>query len=443
MSCAIWERYSYPQMRELWTLEAKFRSWMEVELAICDALCELGYIPREAAKLIRERASFTVERVLELEKVYHHDLIAFVKAMTENMGDEARYVHMGVTSYDIEDTALGLRMKRACEILIDDVDKLIDELKRRAVEHKDTIMMGRTHGVHAEPITFGLKLCVWIAEMQRHRERLERVKDIVGVGKISGAVGTYATIDPRVEEIVLERLGLKRPLVATQILQRDRHAEYICTLALIAASLEKFATEIRNLQRTEILEVEEPFAKAQRGSSAMPHKRNPHKCEQICGLARLVRAHVIPALENIATWHERDLTNSSVERVIIPETSILVDYMLRRFAEIVNGMVIYHERMRRNMELTHGVICSQRLMLKLVEKGWTRDDAYTLAQSAAFKALEQGRHMRDVLLEDERVRETLSDGELEECFDYSWFVRHVDIVFERMGLIDNRHGCSK
>lgn len=436
MSSAIWERYSYPQMRELWTLESKFRSWMEVELAICDALSELGYIPKEAVKLIRERASFTVERVLELERVYHHDLIAFVKAMTEGMGEEARYVHMGVTSYDIEDTALGLRMKQACELLIEDVDTLIEALRKKAVEYKDTLMMGRTHGVHAEPITFGLKLAVWVAEMQRHRERLLRLKDVVGVGKISGAVGTYATIDPRVEEIVLERLGLKRPLIATQILQRDRHAEYICTLAIIAGSLEKFATEIRNLQRTEILEVEEPFSAKQRGSSAMPHKRNPHKCEQICGLARIVRSYVIPALETITTWHERDLTNSSVERITIPEASILVDYMLRRFTEIVNGMVVYPERMRRNIERTQGVFCSQRIMLKLIEKGWGRDEAYSVVQSAAFKALEEERHMKEVLLEDERVRSSLSDEEIDECFDYRYFVRHVDLIFERMGLLE-------
>lgn len=436
MSSAIWERYSYPQMRELWTLESKFRSWMEVELAICDALSELGYIPKEAVKLIRERASFTVERVLELERVYHHDLIAFVKAMTEGMGEEARYVHMGVTSYDIEDTALGLRMKQACELLIEDVDTLIEALRKKAVEYKDTLMMGRTHGVHAEPITFGLKLAVWVAEMQRHRERLLRLKDVVGVGKISGAVGTYATIDPRVEEIVLERLGLKRPLIATQILQRDRHAEYICTLAIIAGSLEKFATEIRNLQRTEILEVEEPFSAKQRGSSAMPHKRNPHKCEQICGLARIVRSYVIPALETITTWHERDLTNSSVERITIPEASILVDYMLRRFTEIVNGMVVYPERMRRNIERTQGVFCSQRIMLKLIEKGWGRDEAYSVVQSAAFKALEEERHMKEVLLEDERVRSSLSDEEIGECFDYRYFVRHVDLIFERMGLLE-------
>lgn len=436
LSSAIWERYSYPQMRELWTLESKFRSWMEVELAICDALSELGYIPKEAVKLIRERASFTVERVLELERVYHHDLIAFVKAMTEGMGEEARYVHMGVTSYDIEDTALGLRMKQACELLIEDVDTLIEALRKKAVEYKDTLMMGRTHGVHAEPITFGLKLAVWVAEMQRHRERLLRLKDVVGVGKISGAVGTYATIDPRVEEIVLERLGLKRPLIATQILQRDRHAEYICTLAIIAGSLEKFATEIRNLQRTEILEVEEPFSAKQRGSSAMPHKRNPHKCEQICGLARIVRSYVIPALETITTWHERDLTNSSVERITIPEASILVDYMLRRFTEIVNGMVVYPERMRRNIERTQGVFCSQRIMLKLIEKGWGRDEAYSVVQSAAFKALEEERHMKEVLLEDERVRSSLSDEEIDECFDYRYFVRHVDLIFERMGLLE-------
>jgi len=436
LSSAIWERYSYPQMRELWTLESKFRSWMEVELAICDALSELGYIPKEAVKLIRERASFTVERVLELERVYHHDLIAFVKAMTEGMGEEARYVHMGVTSYDIEDTALGLRMKQACELLIEDVDTLIEALRKKAVEYKDTLMMGRTHGVHAEPITFGLKLAVWVAEMQRHRERLLRLKDVVGVGKISGAVGTYATIDPRVEEIVLERLGLKRPLIATQVLQRDRHAEYICTLAIIAGSLEKFATEIRNLQRTEILEVEEPFSAKQRGSSAMPHKRNPHKCEQICGLARIVRSYVIPALETITTWHERDLTNSSVERITIPEASILVDYMLRRFTEIVNGMVVYPERMRRNIERTQGVFCSQRIMLKLIEKGWGRDEAYSVVQSAAFKALEEERHMKEVLLEDERVRSSLSDEEIDECFDYRYFVRHVDLIFERMGLLE-------
>lgn len=436
MSSAIWERYSYPQMRELWTLESKFRSWMEVELAICDALSELGYIPKEAVKLIRERASFTVERVLELERVYHHDLIAFVKAMTEGMGEEARYVHMGVTSYDIEDTALGLRMKQACELLIEDVDTLIEALRKKAVEYKDTLMMGRTHGVHAEPITFGLKLAVWVAEMQRHRERLLRLKDVVSVGKISGAVGTYATIDPRVEEIVLERLGLKRPLIATQILQRDRHAEYICTLAIIAGSLEKFAMEIRNLQRTEILEVEEPFSAKQRGSSAMPHKRNPHKCEQICGLARIVRSYVIPALETITTWHERDLTNSSVERITIPEASILVDYMLRRFTEIVNGMVVYPERMRRNIERTQGVFCSQRIMLKLIEKGWGRDEAYSVVQSAAFKALEEERHMKEVLLEDERVRSSLSDEEIDECFDYRYFVRHVDLIFERMGLLE-------
>ena len=435
MSSAVWERYAYPQMRALWTLEAKFQSWMEVELAICDALAELGRIPKDAARAIREKASFTVERVAELEKELHHDLIAFVKAMTENMGDEARYVHMGVTSYDIEDTALGLRLKRACEILTDDIDDLLCVLKERAVEHKDTLMMGRTHGVHAEPITFGLKLAVWIAEMQRHRRRVEHAKRVVAVGKISGAVGTYATIEPRVEKLVLQKLGLECPPVSTQIVQRDRHAEYICTLALIAASLEKFATEIRNLQRTEILEVEEPFAKGQRGSSAMPHKRNPHKCEQICGLARIVRTHVIPSLENIITWHERDLTNSSVERITIPEASILVDYMLRRFCEIMRGLVVYPERMRENMERTQGVVCSQRVMLKLVEKGWSRDDAYALVQAAAFRAIQERRHMRDILIEEKRVRATLSESELNECFDYRFFVRHVDTIFERMGLL--------
>lgn len=434
MGSAVWERYSYPEMRSLWTLESKFQAWMEVELAICDAWAELGVIPKGAAQKIREQASFKVERVLELEREYEHDLIAFVKAMTENMGEEARYVHMGVTSYDVEDTALGLLLKRACEILERDLDEAMEAVRRKAKEHKHTIMIGRTHGIHAEPITFGLKLLVWLSELERQKERLSGVKGRVAVGKISGAVGTYATIDPRVEEMVLSRLGLNRPKVSTQILQRDRHAEYLSVLALIATSLEQFATEIRNLQRTEVAEVEEPFRAGQRGSSAMPHKRNPIRSERLCGLARLVRSMLIPALENIPTWHERDLTNSSVERVILPEASILTDYMLRQFTQIVEGLVVKPENMRRNLEKTQGVIFSQKVMLALVRKGWSREEAYRFVQQRAFEALRQERPLRDILWEHPQIRRTFTEAELHSLFDHRHFLRHVETIFQRFGL---------
>lgn len=434
MGCAVWERYSYPEMRKLWSLESKFQAWMEVELAICDAWAELGVIPKEAARKIREKASFTVDRVLELEREFEHDLLAFVKAMTEKMGEEGRYVHMGVTSYDVEDTALGLLLKRSCEILERDLDEAMDKVKGRAIEHKYTIMMGRTHGVHAEPITFGLKLLVWLSELERHKERLKLVKERVAAGKISGPVGTYATVDPRVEEIVLRNLGLNRPKVSTQILQRDRHAEYLCVLALMAASIEQFATEIRNLQRTEIAEVEEPFRTGQRGSSAMPHKRNPIRSERLCGLARLIRSMVIPALENIPTWHERDLTNSSVERVILPEASILTDYILRQFANIVQGLVVKSENMLRNLEKTQGVIFSQRVMLALVKKGWSREEAYKLVQQCAFESVQQERSFRSLLESHPDVQKTLNPYELDELFDYSYFIRYVDEIFRRFGI---------
>ncbi len=434
MASAVWERYSYPEMRQIWSLESKFRAWMEVELAICDAWAELGVIPKDAAKKIRERASFTVERVLELEREYDHDLLAFVKAMTEDMDEEARYVHMGVTSYDVEDTALGLLLKRACEILGHDLDEAMDAVRKRAQEHKHTLMMGRTHGVHAEPITFGLKLLVWLSELERHKERLLSVKERVATGKISGPVGTYATVDPLVEELVLRQLDLNCPKVSTQILQRDRHAEYLCVLALIAASVEQFATEIRNLQRTEIAEVEEPFRAGQRGSSAMPHKRNPMRCERLCGLARLVRSMVIPALENVPTWHERDLTNSSVERVILPEASVLTDYLLRQFAQIVLGLVVKPENMRRNLDKTQGVVFSQRVLLALVRRGWSRDEAYKSVQQCAFEALRQERPFRDMLERHPEVSRSLTKSELDELFDYGYFIRYVDEVFRRFGL---------
>ncbi len=434
MSGAIWDRYSYPEMRQLWSLENKFRTWMEVELAICDGWAELGVIPSEALEKIRQKASFTVERVLELERTYQHDLIAFVRAMTEEMGEEARFVHMGVTSYDVEDTALGLILKESCRILDADLKDLCDSVARKASEHKWTLMMGRTHGVHAEPITFGLKLLNWLAQLDRHRERLDAVKKRVAVGKISGAVGTYATVDPRLERIVLTRLGLGQPKVSSQILHRDRHAEYLCCLALIASSLENFATEIRNLQRTEIGEVQEPFRMGQRGSSAMPHKRNPIGCERITGLTRLVRSWVIPALENVTTWHERDLSNSSVERVILPESSILLDYMVRQMKQIVDGLVVDPQAMRVNLEKTQGVIFSQRVLLALVQKGWSREEAYQVVQTASFRALEEKRPLRQVLIENPSVTQSLTDEEWDQIFDYAYFVRHVNDVFARFHL---------
>jgi adenylosuccinate lyase len=428
------DRYTYPEMRALFELEGKYQRWLEVELAVCDALAEIGEIPAEAARLIRQKARVNIARALEIEAEVQHDLIAFVKSVTENMGEEAKYFHFGVTSYDIEDTALGLILRQACDILLDDLNQLMEAVIARAREHKYTLMMGRTHGVHAEPITFGVKLAVWVEELRRAARRIEHAKEGVSWGKISGAVGTYANIDPRVEQLVCQSLGLTPARISTQILQRDRHAEYMAALAITAASLEKFATEIRNLQRTEILEVEEPFLLGQRGSSAMPHKRNPFRCEQICGLARVVRGNLIPALENIATWHERDLTNSSVERVALADSSILVDYLLRRFTRIVQGLVVYPENMKRNLERTQGVIFSQQVMLALIGKGWRREDAYQLVQEKAMQAWTEQKPFRALLEADARVRDALTPAELDACFDYGYHTKHVDYIFERVGI---------
>lgn len=428
------DRYSYPEMKALFELPSRYAHWLEVELAVCDALAELGEIPKDAAAKIRRDAKFSVERVAEIEAEVHHDMIAFIKSVTEPLGDEGKYVHLGVTSYDIEDTALGLVLRKAADLLLDDCAQLETVIIRRAREHQHTLMMGRTHGVHAEPITFGLKLCVWVEELRRNVRRLKAAQFGVAFGKISGAVGTYANVDPRVEEIVCQSLRLQPSKASTQILQRDRHAEYICALAILAGSLEKWATEIRNLQRTDLLEVEEPFAQGQRGSSAMPHKRNPIKCEQISGLARVVRGHVVPALENIVTWHERDLCNSSVERVVLADSSILLDYMLRRFTQVMAGLVVYPENMKRNLARTQGVIHSQQVMLALITKGWSREDAYTLAQSNAMQAWEEQRPFRELVAADERVKQTLTDSELDACFQFDYHLKHVNHVFEQVGL---------
>jgi len=440
------ERYSYPEMRSLWEPESKFGKWLEVELLVAEGLAAIGVIPDWAARDLRQHARFEVSRIYEIEgdvpgyqprpgeTPVRHDLIAFLKAVMENLGPEARYLHYGVTSYDIEDTALSLLLRESADLLLGDIDALIEAIRERAREHKFTPMMGRTHGVHAEPITFGHKLAVWLAEMQRNRTRLEQAREMVSVCKISGAVGTYANIDPRVEEYVAAHTGLAPALASTQIVQRDRHAQYVATLAIIAASLEQFATEIRNLQRTEILEVEEPFRKGQRGSSAMPHKRNPMMDERITGLARVMRSYVIPALENIATWHERDLSNSAVERLILPDCNILLDYMLRRFTEVMRGLVVYPENMAANLERLRGLVYAQQVMLALVEKGMDKDEAYQLVQGHAMAAWEEGKDFRALLAADPRLTALLAPADLEAAFDLQHHLRHLDRVFARLGI---------
>lgn len=432
-------RYCYPEMAGLFELPSRYQHWMEVELAVCDALAELEQIPADAAKRIRAGAPETinetfVDRVAEIEAETQHDLIAFLKTLTEPMGDDAKYVHLGVTSYDIEDTGQALVLGRACDLILGDIKDLETALVELARKHKNTLMMGRTHGVHAEPITFATKLAVWIEELRRSRTRMEAARKTVLAGKISGAVGTYANINPKVEDLVCEKLGLEASVASTQILQRDRHAEYLCALAVLAASLEKFATEIRNLQRTELLEVEESFAKGQRGSSAMPHKRNPITCERISGLARVVRANAIVGLENVLTWHERDLANSSPERIVLADSSILVDYMLRKFTVVVQNLGVYTDNMTRNMQATFGVIHSQQVMLQLIDKGMLREDAYKIVQSHAMKAWTERTPFRALLDADPQVRDQLSAAELDACFDPTYHTRHVSRIYERAGI---------
>jgi adenylosuccinate lyase len=427
------DRYSLSEMKELWSLQSKYDHWLKVELAVVEAQAEVGRIPRDEAEQIRAGARFSLERALEIERTTRHDLLGFVGAVLENLGPEGRYFHYGVTSYDIEDPALSLMMVHALDLILEKLDGLLDAVRERAREHKYTVMMGRTHGIHAEPITLGFKLAVWYAEFQRNRERVLHARGNIAWGKISGAVGTHANIPPEVERIVCERLGLRPALASTQILQRDRHAEVLLTLALLSASVEKYATEIRNLQRTEIRELEEGFAKGQRGSSAMPHKRNPWVCEQLSGLARVVRGNVVPALENVVTWHERDLANSSVERVIIPDTTTLVHYQLHTFARIVRELNVYPENMQANLEKMHGLVFSQQVMLTLVEKGVSREDAYQLSQRLAMEGW-QGADFRKAVRESSDVKQYLSPEEIERCFDVRYHLKHIDYVFEQLGL---------
>ncbi|MEK4339003.1 adenylosuccinate lyase [Brevibacillus sp. FSL L8-0710] len=429
------ERYSRPEMRAIWTEENKFKAWLEVEILACEAWSKLGVIPAEDVKKLRENAGFDIKRIYEIEEETRHDVVAFTRAVSETLGEEKKWVHYGLTSTDVVDTALSYLIRQANEILEKDLEDFIQILADKAREHKDTVMMGRTHGVHAEPTTFGLKLALWHEEMKRNLARFRSAKKEIAYGKISGAVGTYANIDPFVEKYVCEQLGLEPASISTQTLQRDRHAEYMATLALIATSLDKFATEIRGLQKSEMREVEEAFAKGQKGSSAMPHKRNPIGCENISGLARVIRGHMLSAYENVPLWHERDISHSSVERVILPDATQLLNYMLRRFMNIVKNLTVFPENMKRNMDRTFGLIYSQQVMLKLIEKGMSREQAYDTVQPRAMQAWEEQRSFRAILEEDETVTSTLSKEELDDCFDYRYHLKHVDTIFQRLGLI--------
>lgn len=425
-------RYTRPDMGKLWAVENKYRKWLDIEIAVCEAWTKLGEIPVDALKSIKKKARFDVQRIDEIEKVVKHDVIAFLTSVAQSLGPESRFIHKGLTSSDILDTALALLMREASDILIKDIQELMDVLKKQAYKYKDTPMMGRSHGVHAEPVTFGLKFALWHEDMKRGIERMKRAKEAISVGKLSGAVGTFSNIPPAIEELVCKRLGLKPEPVATQVVQRDRHAEYLTTLALVAASVEKIAVEIRHLQRTEVLEVEEPFVAGQRGSSAMPHKRNPVGCENLSGLARLVRSNALAAIENIALWHERDISHSSVERVIIPDSLILVDYMLNRITGILEKLYVYPKRMKDNMARSHGLYNSQRVMLALIDKGLSRESAYDIVQKNAMKSWKKGIEFKKLLLKDKEIKKYLTAKEIENIFDLKYYLKNVDYIFKRV-----------
>lgn len=426
------ERYSRPEMAAIWSEEHKFRTWMEIETLAAEAQAELGVVPREAAAEIRAKAGFDIARINEIESEVHHDVIAFVSSMSETVGEAGRWVHYGMTSYDVVDNGLSLRMVQAADLLTAGVDELIGVLRQRALEHRDTVMVGRTHGIQAEPMVFGLKPALWAFEMKRNRDRLRHAREAIRVGKISGAVGTYSNIDPFVERYVCEKLDLVPAEVSTQVLQRDRHAEFMAALAIIACSLDKMATEIRSLQRTEILEVEEPFETGQKGSSAMPHKRNPVICERVCGLARVIRGNAQAALENVALWNERDISHSSVERVIVPDSCIALDYILHKMISVTSGLVVYPENMQRNLDLTGGLVFSSRVLLELVEKGVSREEAYRLVQRNAMAAWRGEGEFRDLLAADKNVAALLTAEELADCFGTGYYLRNTDQIFERV-----------
>ena len=429
------ERYTLPEMGNLWTDEYKLKTWLEVEIAVCEAQAELGYIPGEAVEQIKAKANFDPKRVLEIEAEVRHDVIAFLTNVNEYVGDVGRYIHLGLTSSDVLDTALALQLVASTNLLLERIEALSQALRYQAQQHRYTAMVGRSHGIHAEPISFGFKLAGWLAEVCRNRERLVRLRESIAVGKISGAVGTYANIDPRVEAIACQRLGLQPDTASTQVVSRDRHAEYVQTLELLAASVERFAVEIRNLQRTDVLEVEEFFSKGQKGSSAMPHKRNPIRSERLTGLARILRGHAVAALENVALWHERDISHSSVERMVLPDSSIIAHFMLVEITDLVKNLLVYPENMSRNMNLYGGVIFSQRVLLALVEKGLSREEAYSIVQSCAHEAWNKpGGNFHDLIAKDGRVTAKLSPSEIEACFDPQYHLRHLEEVYQRLDI---------
>ncbi|MFJ5767566.1 adenylosuccinate lyase [Lysinibacillus sp. NPDC093210] len=428
------ERYTRPEMGAIWTEQNKYQAWLEVEILACEAWAEIGDIPKEDVAKIRENASFDVNRILEIEKETRHDVVAFTRAVSETLGEERKWVHYGLTSTDVVDTALSYVIKQANNILRKDIVNFIDIIAAKAKEHKHTVMMGRTHGVHAEPTTFGLKLGLWYEEMKRNLERFDAAAAVIETGKMSGAVGTYANIDPRVEQYVCDKLGLAASPISTQTLQRDRHAQYLGALALIATSIEKFATEIRGLQKSETREVEEAFAKGQKGSSAMPHKRNPIGSENMVGMSRLMRGYMVTAYENVALWHERDISHSSAERVILPDATITLNYMLNRFGNIVKNLTVFPENMKRNMGRTFGLIYSQRILLALIDKGLVREEAYDTVQPLAMQAWDEQVQFRTLVDGSEKITSYLTKEELDECFDYNYHLQHVDMIFERLGL---------
>jgi adenylosuccinate lyase len=425
-------RYTHPEMGRLWSDQRRYETWLAVEIAAAEAMAAAGLVPAAAARDIRELGAFDIARIEEIEATTHHDVIAFTTAVAEKVGPSARWLHFGLTSSDVVDTAQAIQMRDACDLISSDLEALAEAVRARADEHRRTPMIGRTHGVHAEPMTFGLKLALWYAELQRNVERVRRVRGIVAVGMISGAVGTFAHLPPSIEEDVCRRLGLEPAPVSSQVIQRDRHADLMAALAICGASLEKFALEIRGLQKTEIGEVEEPFAKGQKGSSAMPHKRNPIGCEQIAGLARLLRGNAVAALENVALWHERDISHSSVERVILPDTFIALDHMLRRFARIVTGMVVYPDRMRENLERSRGVVFSGQVLLELAARGISREQAYAWVQRCAMRSFDERRPFKELLLADADVMQVLTPADVDRAFDLDVQLRHVDQVFDRV-----------
>jgi len=426
------DRYTLPEMGALWSEQTKFQKWLDVEIAVCEVHAEMGTIPREALEQIKSRAKFSVARINEIEKTTDHDVIAFTTNLAESIGEAARFVHYGLTSSDVVDTANALLLREACDILLKKIDALIAVLKRRAFEFKDTPQVGRTHGIHAEPTSFGLTFALWFDEMHRNRERLEKAREAVAVGKISGAVGAFAHLDPQVEERVCAKLGLKAAPVSTQIVQRDSYAEYLCTLAVVASSLEKFALQVRHWQRTEVREAQEKFRKGQKGSSAMPHKRNPILSERICGMARVVRANSLVGLENVALWHERDISHSSAERVVLPDSSIAVDYMLHKMASLIDGLVVYPERMLENLNATRGLIFSGQLLLALTQSGVAREEAYEWVQRNAMKTWDEGGDFHSLVSADKEIRAHLSEEQIARVFSLDTYLRNVGAVFARV-----------